>query len=64
VLEGRRVMRQSLIEDSGDTAVVPAGLEPIAQMYAQVHRGTLIAGGLAVLASALALAALVIALAR
>jgi SpoVK/Ycf46/Vps4 family AAA+-type ATPase len=64
VLDGRRVMRQSLITPDEATGTVPQGLEAVGQMYATLHRGMLVASGLAAIAIAVAIAALAFALFR
>lgn len=64
VLDSRRVMRQSLIAPDETPGTVPQGLEAVGQMYATLHRGMLVAGGLAALAIAVAIAALAVALLR
>jgi SpoVK/Ycf46/Vps4 family AAA+-type ATPase len=64
VLDGRRVMRQSLITPDEATGTVPQGLEAVGQMYATLHRGMLVASGLAAIAIAVAIAALAVALFR
>jgi SpoVK/Ycf46/Vps4 family AAA+-type ATPase len=62
VLDGRRVMRQSLITPDKVPGTVPEGLEAVGQMYATLHRGMLVASGLAAIAIAVAIAALAFAL--
>jgi SpoVK/Ycf46/Vps4 family AAA+-type ATPase len=64
VLDGRRVMRQSLITPDKVPGTVPEGLEAVGQMYATLHRGMLVASGLAAIAIAVAIAALAFALFR
>jgi SpoVK/Ycf46/Vps4 family AAA+-type ATPase len=64
VLDSRRVMRQSLIAPDEAHAAVPQGLEAVGQMYATLHRGMLVAAGMAAIAIAVAIAALALALLR
>jgi len=64
VLDGRRVMRQSLITPDEAPGTAPQGLEAVGQMYATLHRGMLVASGLAAIAIAVAIAALAFALLR
>lgn len=64
VLDSRRVMRQSLIAPDEAPGAMPQGLEAVGQMYATLHRGMLVAAGLAVVATAVAIAALALALLR
>jgi hypothetical protein len=64
VLDSRRVMRQSLIAPDEAHGAVPQGLEAVGQMYATLHRGMLVAAGMAVFATAVAIAALVLTILR
>jgi hypothetical protein len=58
------VMRQSLIAPDEAHGAVPQGLEAVGQMYATLHRGMLVAAGMAAIAIAVAIAALALALLR
>jgi SpoVK/Ycf46/Vps4 family AAA+-type ATPase len=62
-LDSRRVMRQSLI-DTSPAADATGTLQLVQAMYATLHRGVIVAGGVAIAGVVVALVALLVALLR